>query len=298
MHPSRSPARRVLLSAVACAACATTGATFRSGVGDAFLEHPPYVAGAEVSAGRVGHVPVGYQRGSAQPEIFDPSAGPKTPMARLLAEMNAELDSLGATVPVLARGETPRGTPPDVFFGCETDASGDCLERDATKALGREGTTTLKLAVGRPSDSWTAWAREAAERAGVAGVVVLTVEVSQYFVRQVGWKGTKEVELGRGHTVALPWLTSLETPVTVLQLTGARVGLDGRAVRIAAEGMLPRRTAFGLSVIGAQELITDEDVQELRTRRREDLPGRPLVWQVALRNLVAELTGRGDLAAR
>lgn len=39
------------------------------------------------------------------------------------------------------------------------------------------------------------------------------------------------MELGRAHAVALPWLTSLETPVAILQLTGARMGLDGRAVR-------------------------------------------------------------------
>lgn len=297
MHPLPAPARHLLLSAVAaCAACAT-GSTFRSGVGDTFLEHPPYVAGAEAGAERLGHLRLAYQRGGSQAEIFDPSGGAGTPMERLLAEMNAELDALGATVPVVA-GERPQGTPPDVWFGCETDASGDCLERDPTKALGREGTTVLKLAVGRPSDAWTAWARGAAERAGVGGLLVLTVEIGQYFVRQVGLKGSKQVELGRGHTAALPWLTSLETSFSVLQLTGARMALDGRAVRIGAEGMLPRRTSLGLSAIGAQELITDEDVEQLRTRQREDLPGRPLVWRVALRNLVADLTGRNDLAVR
>lgn len=72
-------------------------------------------------------------------------------------------------------------------------------------------------------------------------MLVLTVEIGQYFVRQVGLKG---------------------------------------------------------NAIGAQELITDEDVEQLRTRQREDLPGRPLVWRVALRNLVADLTGRNDLAVR
>jgi hypothetical protein len=46
-----------------------------------------------------------------------------------------------------------------------------------------------------------------------------------------------------------------------------------------------------MSGIGAQALITDDDVQQLRTQRREDLPGQPLVWQVALQQLVADLTG-------
>ena len=90
----------------------------------------------------------------------------------------------------------------------------------------------------------------------------------------------------------LPWLTSLETPVSVLQLTGAVMGRDGLAVRIGAEGMLARRTGLVMSGLGAQALISDDDVQQLRTLRREDLPGRPLVWQVALGQLVADLAGR------
>lgn len=32
------------------AGCATTGATFRSGVGDRYLEHPPYYAGKALHA--------------------------------------------------------------------------------------------------------------------------------------------------------------------------------------------------------------------------------------------------------
>ncbi|HSM60010.1 MAG TPA: hypothetical protein VK849_04395, partial [Longimicrobiales bacterium] len=58
-----------------------------------------------------------------------------------------------------------------------------------------------------------------------------------------------------------------------------------------AEGLLARRTDLKLSAIGAQELVTDEDVERLLTERRDDLPGAPLVWQAALRNLVAGLLG-------
>ncbi|HZA51832.1 MAG TPA: hypothetical protein VE549_13900 [Myxococcaceae bacterium] len=36
--------------------------------------------------------------------------------------------------------------------------------------------------------------------------------------------------------MSLPWLTSLETPVSVLQLTGALIDRSGQAVRIGAEG--------------------------------------------------------------
>ena len=53
-----------------------------------------------------------------------------------------------------------------------------------------------------------------------------------------------------------------------------------------------------LSALGAQHLVSDDDIEKLRTLKREDLPGQPLVWQTALRSLVAQLTGRSDIAAR
>jgi hypothetical protein len=39
-------------------------------------------------------------------------------------------------------------------------------------------------------------------------------------------------------------------------------------------------------------LIGDDHVRRLRTSRRTELAGEPLVWQVAIENLVAELVGR------
>jgi hypothetical protein len=62
--------------------------------------------------------------------------------------------------------------------------------------------------------------------------------------------------------------------------------------------MMAKRTNIGLSALGAQMLVTDDDIAQLRTLRRDDLPGQPLVWQVALRTLVSQLTGRTDLVAR
>jgi hypothetical protein len=156
----------------------------------------------------------------------------------------------------------------------------------------------MRLAVGRPSADWTAWAGAAMSQAGLPNALSITVEVGDYFVRQKGLRGSKEVELGSGYTVSLPWLTGLDTPVNVLQVTGALMNPDGTAARIAAEGMLAKRTGMVVGAFGAQEIVTEDDVAQLRAARRTDLPGQPLVWQVALRNLVAELTGRPELAVR
>src|SRR5690348_15158652 len=123
-------------------------------------------------------------------------------------------------------------------------------------------------------------------------LLVITLEVGQYLPRQRGWTGSKEVELGTAHTVGLPWLTSLETPVSVLQFTGAVMDSTGRAQRIGAEGIYARRTRLLVSAVGGQELIGDEDIQRVREERRADLPGQPLAWQVALIQLLEGLTGR------
>jgi hypothetical protein len=292
--------RVMFAAAVLLTGCATTGATLGSGVGDRMLEHPPYYAGAAASAVapagiRIGRVPMMYQRGAAQAEIFDPRGDAGSPTRALLDEMNAFLDSLGSVVRIRNAMATNTSVmvPPDVRFGCATESGmpdDDCRAR-GDSALGRKG-QTMYLSVGRPSREWTDWSRDAMRADSVARLLVITLEIGHYLPRQRGWTGSKEVELGTAHTVGLPWLTSLETPVSVLQFTGAVMDSTGRAQRIGAEGIYARRTRLLVSALGAQELIGDEDIQRVREERRTDLPGQPLAWQVALIQLLEGLTGR------
>ncbi|HKP28131.1 MAG TPA: hypothetical protein VJU15_01970 [Gemmatimonadales bacterium] len=276
-----------------CASCATTGATLNSGVGDKMLEHPPWFAGRNdpVSSSAIGHFAIAYQRGATQEVVFEPAGGPTSPMGKLIVEMNSYLDSLRAKNAYDAR--LPSGAvPPDVSFGCPAALGGDCLEKGDSLIGG--GTDKMRLAIGRPSQQWIQYAARLAVPDGNSHSLVITVELSQYLLRQKGILGKKVLELGTGYTVNFPWLTSLDTPVQVVQLTGALVAHDGRAVRIAAEGMLARRTDLLTSSIGGQNLITDGEIALLRDQRREDLPGQPLVWQVAMRNLLIALTRDGD----
>lgn len=291
--------RLAVAAALLTTACATTGATFRSGVGDSYHDAPPYRAGTAIGAtagSRIALLPVAYQRGASQPDIFDPSSAPASPISALLGEMNAYVDSLtraagnGVTVRIAASAGTPR----DVRFGCVQDASDGCADPSAPGPAVRSSDTEqprMRLAVGRPSAEWTASTRSTLDQAGAQRTLALTLEVGQYWITKTGWTNRKSIALGTGYSVPLPWLTSLDAPVSVLQLMGALMDRDGLAVRIGAEGMLARRTGLVMSGLGAQTLITDDDVQQLRTLRREDLPGRPLVWQVALRHLVADLAG-------
>lgn len=289
-------------------ACATTGATLGSGVGDAMLSRSPWYAGARSTpvaapGARVGVAPILYQKREGQGDIFDPSGDAGSAMATLLAEMNSYLDSLTA-----ANGSTPvrllesgaadarpamRGVPPDVRFGCLREGNligEDCAER-GDSVLGRNpNLNQMKLEVGRPSPDWTEWFADETEHSGVQHALLITVEVGEYLVRQTGLRGAKSVDLGSNHVQRLPWLTSLEQAVQVVQLTGALVGRNGKVIRIGAEGILAKRTGITAAGFELIALITDEDVATLRSLRRDDLPGSPLAWQEAMRNLVQELT--------
>ncbi len=288
--------RACAIAALALSVIACAGSTLGSGVGDAYLETPPFYAGGPVTGeSRIAHVGIAYQRGATQEPIFEPANESGSPIAALLRDMNTYLDSLGATVRIAPPFTAP-GRSPDVMFSCETTPDGDCATADEGVLADRE--EKMRLAVARPSAEWTTWLSSALDAAGASRALLLTLEIGDYRMTQKSWRGDKAVFLGTNHSVNVPWLTSLETPVNVLQLTGALVDRDGKAVRIGAEGLLARRTRLLVSSIGGQELISDEDVQRLRTARREDLPGQPLVWQVALRHLVAQLTGRPALAAR
>ena len=274
-----------LTAALVLGACASTGATYRSGVGDALLERPPYAAGmsqAEVAARapRIGHLPVVYQRGGSQDPMFDPALDSTT--QTLLRDMTSYLDSLGGTVRMAAT--TPAGTPPDVSFDCAVPS--EPLEDDCPAPEGARGRTPqpMRLAVGRPSPEWIEWAAGSMRDASVDAVLLLTLEVGRYPIRQTGLLGNKEVVLGSGHVERLPWLTSLDQSIMVVQITGAVVGRDGKALRIGAHGVLPRRTPLLASAVGLQRLISPADIAALAKD--------PVAWQKALSSLTAELLAR------
>lgn len=292
MKSFRFPASAaIILTAIglACAACASTGSTVHSGVGDTYLDEAPWYAGTIVMPGTdIGHLPIAFQNDPDLPSA-QPASGQNTALGDLLAEMNAYLDELGASLRITP-ADRAAGIAPDVHFGCETAPRQGCA--------GYEEHRQMRLAIARPSAAWTTWASTEAQRAGAARVLVISLEVGNYMPRQRDWKGSKEIRLGTGYTVDMPWLTSLDAPASVLQLTGAVIGQDGQAIRIGAEGLLARRTNVALSGLGIQRVISDQDIQRVRSLRRDDLPGRPLAWQVALNSMVAQLTGNASIAAR
>jgi hypothetical protein len=285
LRNGRAPLRLLVTFALmsTLTACATTGATLGSGVGDAMLDRAPWIAGKPVprDGATLGVMPIAWQAGATQPAMFEPTAAGDSPLALLMRDMQGYLDakSLG---PRLAAASGSGVVAPDVMFGCVMRTGiDDCDRSEDNPALGRRN-TRMRLAVGRPSAPFVTSMQQSMTAAGAERTLLLTLEIGQYVVRQEGLRGKKVVELGRDHSADLPWLTSLETPVQVVQITGVVLDRDGKAIRIAAEGLLPKRTPLLASAVGVQALVSDEDLRTLRTARRDDLTGQPLIWQAGI----------------
>jgi len=205
----------------------------------------------------------------------------------------AALDSLVAPVPAGLDGAAFADGAPAVYAGSPTGFY-------APQPMGGDGDDPARDAVlirtGDPSSAWRSRIRAAADSARASHVLIVALELSDYPLRQKNWKGGKAVDLAAGHTLPVPWLTSLDQPVEVVQWTGALYRADGRFVRGGAEAFAALRTPFMESAAGLRRTMSADVLAEALGATRDDLPGAPAAWRVALANLVAELTGRPRLA--
>ena len=153
----------------------------------------------------------------------------------------------------------------------------------------------MVMHVRRPSPAWSQAVAALLASEGAQHAVVVTLAVSQYPKGREGVFG-KKVVLGTGYEERIEFLTAEDKLLEVLQLTGVLVDAQGRVVRAGAEGILARDTPFAAQVFDVSKVLDDRTLERVLTKeRRNDLPGAPLSWEVALDNLVAQL--RGDRAA-
>jgi len=244
----------------------------------------------------LGKVPTGTVVLVRVPILTGASFGEPGPQKALLAVIEtarpafeAALDSLAAPVLPDSAGDFGDGAPtvyvgsPKGFFASEPLAGSDDLEpaRDAVRVRTTD-----------PSGAWKKRLRSAAQEAGATHVLVVTLELSDYPVSQKDWKGSKAVDLAAGHTTPVPWLTSLDQPVEVLQWTGSLYTADGKLARAGAEAFHALRTPFRESAVGLQRATTPDVLEQALAAPRNDVAGAPPGWLVAMANVVAELTGR------
>lgn len=262
----------VLLICVALAIpCVARSASTRGA-----FDRAPFYDGKGTSARPVAHVPVSYRY---EPGSLDPAPGKSAAIAALRDSLDAELARIGLTRPLAGPGDRA----PDVRFGVRRGGTGDDGIPRAPSEVDTREPRRMTFEVEGPSKAWREAFRAAAGDS-LAAVLTIQIGFDEYWVRQASWKGSKTIELGTGRSMPVAWLTSLDDPVQVLQLTGALVSRDGKVLRVGAEGLIARRTGMKASVAGVQEILTEDDLAALFAAEAGTPP-----WRAALRSLVEGL---------
>lgn len=246
------------------------------------FDRPPFYHGKlSASASPIAHVAVSFRD---DPTSLDPTPSDSSALAALLDSLRVELDRMNLTVR-LAGGDWPMKDGPQVRFGCRRggiDTEG--LPR-ASDEIDPAEPRRMNFEYTDPGRAWRERVQKGAADS-VGAVLAIQVGFSEQWVRQTSWKGSKSIELGTNRSMSVAWLTSLDDPVQVLQITGVVMTPKGKVLRLGAEGLLARRTGMTTSMAGAQEVLRQEELAELMATR----DGIPAAWKSALRGLVTGLT--------
>ncbi|KAA9339965.1 hypothetical protein [Adhaeribacter soli] len=87
-------------------------------------------------------------------------------------------------------------------------------------------------------------------------------------------------------------LVATNKPIDVLFIKGFLIRKDGKVIRLGGEGITAASKArFLEQAVNISHEFSEEELNSVQNNvRREDLPGRPLNWQIAARHLVKTLT--------
>ena len=264
-----------VLCALALLSSTASGATQRGS-----FDRPPYYDGKVKQTVRpAAHATVSYR---LVEESLDPTPNRSPGLAAVLDSLREEMIRLGLTTALAVDPRLEGG--PEVYFGARRGGVGaDGIPRSPDEV---DPTEPRKMAfeVEGPSKAWKEATRKAAGNS-VRAIVTVQLGFGEHWIRQQDWKGNKAIGLGNGRSMPVTWLTSLDDPVQVLQLTGALVTPEGKVLRVGAEGLIARRTGMAASVAGAQEVLREEELQALTA---PGAGGEP-VWRTALRALMSGL---------
>lgn len=208
----------------------------------------------------------------------------------LLAAVDRRIADLGGCVRAASVAPPAEGSP-KLYVGIE---GSDLAPMDAVgQRLDSDRFPPMVLHLKRPGAAWQQAVARVAD--GAPYVILVQLGVSQY---GKGYSGVfrKEVALGTGYRQPIRFLTAEDKPVEVLHLTGVLVDAGtGRVVRAGAEGIVLRDTPFLAQTLDVARVIDDITLERvLEDERRTDLAGNPLKLDVALDNLIAQLT-RGEV---
>jgi hypothetical protein len=256
------------------------------------LEEAPYYIDVQRKLPRV-QACGGVLHATADPGLADTFVyeGRERELAPLLDAVNARIDSMHGCVRALPDPPASAGSP-RIYVG---SAESDYAPIDVgNQRVPGDRFAPMVLHLAYPGSGWRDELAAIAARTGVDRVVVVQLGVSQYMK---GYSSVlkKQVALGTGYNLPIRFLTAEDKPVEVLHLTGALLDANGKVLRAGAEGIVLRDTPFVAQAFDVSRSFDHQELQRVLTdARRHDLPGAPLAIDVALHNLLAQLT-RGEI---
>jgi len=280
--PGARPQRFLILWPLAIAALLLSACASMVSTSSFTVKKPPFYHGrAPISAESIGRFPAVVDRCMW---MSDQSFGWDDTFRKVLDSIDGMLAE-HAFLDVLPAVSLSQEQSPGVFLGAREQAS----DKDESRINVLEVTS--------PSKNWSLKAAEMMRERGLGRALFVTVSITDHWVRQRGLLGKKVLDLGTGYIADIPWLTDLETPIQVLQVNGIILDSDGKVMRSGSEGVAFTKTPFLIgALLGAQQMMDKETVERLLTEeRREDLRGAPLKLEAAVQNLVAQLTGQGEV---
>lgn len=255
-----------------------------------FEEAPYYYGGKEAGRESPGFFPITLDVRLAESKWDSTRTRNLLP---LLEQMNDFLDSLQSITRLASTGLSIEEAP-DVFIGL-TGSDYDPASYKEMQRVSLAETPRMVMHLRSPSGKWRKKTARLSVERGVGHFLYITLGLSDYEPVQSGWSGQLELRLGTGYHIPLPWLNEPE-PIEVLHLTGVLLDREGHILKAGAEGIIAKKTGYLMPVLGLREGIPDYDLRKVSGEtRRDDLPGKPLAWKVALQNLVAVLTGQENL---
>lgn len=235
----------------------------------------------------VAHLPVALDKMMSEEFFY---RGREAAFRPLLDRVNGYLDSLAWTNALSV--ELPAKGAPWLFVGsseAETAPGSTMMMRDEDDLY-----PPMAMHLQKPSKEWkkafaSAMAQQQAEYA-----LVIWVGLTEYPKANKGLF-KKKVVLGTDYEHEIRFLSAVDKPVEVLQLTGLLLDREGNVIRAGAEGFLHEDSPFWAQVLNIGTTVDDNALRKLmEEERREDLPGKPLAWRVAAHNLVKKLASRPE----
>ena len=228
----------------------------------------------------ISYLPVGIDKTTRSEFYF---SGRKNMLLPLAEAINAYTDSLSGSNLSVIPALPSKGTP-SVYIG-SSEGEG-APPAAAEMRVEHDKYPPMIIHTENASKEW----RQALKAVAQAQYVLsINIGFAHYPKADRGIFG-KKVVLGTGYEHNIRFLSAIDKPVEVLQITGILLDREGNILRAGAEGMFHEDSPFWVQVLEMEKSMDDNTLRRiLEQERRDDLPDRPLVWQTALKNLLEQL---------